>query len=176
MPKLNIDDLIVLDESGCHFNMTLPYARATGGKRVAMPIPFKRGSKISVIGAISSDSVEAAIYGKWNTDGEIFTAFVKQCLAPKLSAGKIVIMDNVKFHSTKKAVEAINKTGATILFLPPYSPELSPIENMWSKIKQLLKILEPKSWKTFKKAIAKAFAEIKKSDLFGWFKHCGYCA
>ena len=174
MRHLKIEDLIVLDESGCHLNMTSTHARAIGGKRIKMPVAFRKGPKISVIGAISASSVEAVMYGEWNTDGEIFTAFIEKFLVPQLSSGKILIMDNIKFHSTAKAVKAIEATGATILFLPPYSPEFSPIENMWSKLKQILKTAEPRTWGKFQSAIKKAFLEITESDLIGWFQHCHF--
>ena len=83
-------------------------------------------------------------------------------------------MDNVKFHCSKQVKELIEGTGARILFLPPYTPELSPIEPMWSKIKQLLKKYAPKNIKDFAMYIKTAFESIMPSDLVGWFKHCGY--
>ena len=175
MPTLNVSNLIVLDESGCHLNMTLSHARAYGGKRVKMPTAFVRGPKISIIGAISIYGVEAAMYGEWNTDADIFTAFIKKQLAPKLSPGKIIIMDNINFHSCSEAVNSIYSAGASIINLPPYSPELSPIENMWSKVKQILKKLEPRTLKSFSMGIKQAFHAVTKQDLLGWFKHCGYC-
>ena len=172
----NIDtkDLIVLDESGCHLGMNLPYARAKGGARVKMPQSFIRGTKITMIGAISIEKVEAAIYGEWNTDSEIFTAYVEQKLVPILSKGKVVVMDNVRFHCSKQVKELIESTGARILFLPPYSPELSPIEPMWGKVKQVLKKYSPKSMKEFAKYIKIGFESITSDDLLGWFDHCGY--
>ena len=175
MSTLITDNLIILDEAGCHLNMTLSYARANGGDRIKMPSAFIKGPKLSIIGAVSTKGIEASMYGEWNTDGEIFTVFVKELLVPRLSAGKIVIMDNVKFHSSSKAVKAIEDTGANIIFLPPYSPEFSPIENMWSKVKQTLRKLEPRSCMEFRKAIKTVFLQITQSDLLGWFKHCGYC-
>jgi len=84
-------------------------------------------------------------------------------------------MDNVNFHNSKKIQELVESRGATILFLPPYTPEHSPIENMWSKIKQILKTESPKTIKEFARSIKKAFLSIASSDLYGWFAHCGYC-
>jgi len=173
--NLKLEDLIVLDESGCYLNMTLPYARAEGGQRIKLPKKFTRGDKISIIGAISVNQVEAALYGEWNTNSEIFEAFIENKLLPVLSPGKVVIMDNVNFHNSKKIQELVESRGATILFLPPYTPEHSPIENMWSKIKQILKTESPKTIKEFARSIKKAFLSIASSDLYGWFAHCGYC-
>lgn len=154
--------------------MILSYARANGGERISMPVPFIKGTKISLIGAISPHGVEAAVYGQWNANGDIFLTFLKEQLIPKLTSDNIIIMDNIQFHKLQTVINAIEATGAKIMFLPPYSPDLSPIENMWSKIKQKLKRLAPRSMKAFNQAISKAFLEVKETDLMGWFKHCGF--
>jgi len=174
LQSIDTKDLIVLDESGCYLGMNLPYARAIGGARVKMPQSFVRGTKISMIGAVSIDKVEAAIYGEWNTDSEIFNAYIEQKLVPILSAGKVVIMDNVRFHCSEKVKNLIEGAGARVLFLPPYTPELSPIEPMWGKVKQVLKKYSPKNIKEFAKYIKVAFESITSDNLIGWFNHCGY--
>ena len=170
MQALNPKDLIVIDESGCYLNMTLPYGRAYGKERVSFPKPFTKKNKVSIIGAVSVDT----LYGEWNTDYDIFLTFIEQKIVPKLSKNKVVILDNVPFHKKQKVIDAIENAGAKVLFLPPYSPEFSPIENMWSKIKQMLKKLAPRTMSEFNKAISIAFNAITKENLFGWFKHCGY--
>lgn len=174
MPELDLEKIIVIDESGCYLNMILDYARANSGERISMAVPFIRGTKISLIGAISSHGVEAAVYGQWNTNGEIFLTFIKEQLLPKLTGGNIIIMDNVQFHKSQTVIDAIEATGAKVMFLPPYSPDLSPIENMWGKIKQILKKLAPRSMRAFNQAMSKAFLEIRKTDLLAWFKYCGF--
>jgi transposase len=127
-----------------------------------------------MIGAISTAGVEAAVYGEWSADGEIFLAFVKEQLVPRLTKGKIVIVDNVSFHKVVGVKEAIEETGAILFFLPPYSPDLSPIENMWSKIKSVLRKFAPRTRSQFKKVIRIAFEAVAEQDLISWFKHCGY--
>jgi len=154
--------------------MESTYARAEGGQRVKMPVPYDRGTQFSIIGAISTRKVEAALYGEWATDGEIFLSFIEAELAPQLKAGHIVVMDNIKFHLQASVAKAIELKGAKAIFLPPYSPDLSPIENMWSKIKNTLRRLAPRTLKEFKKSIRIAFKEITEADLINWFKHCGY--
>lgn len=154
--------------------MTEKYARAKGGDRIKMPVPCNRGPQISMIGAISLRGVEAALYGEWATNGEIFLEFVAQCLAPKLRPGMIVIMDNVRFHLQANVIAHIESRGAKVVFLPPYSPDFSPIENMWSKIKNTLRRLMPRTLQAFKKSIKVAFESIREKDLLGWFRHCGY--
>lgn len=154
--------------------MSNSYARIEGGQRIKMPIPFDHGPQYSMIGAISINKVEAALYGEWATNGEIFFSFIENLLLPQLEPKHIVIMDNVKFHLQTRVQELIESVGAKIIFLPPYSPDFNPIENMWSKIKTKLRRLAPRTARTFKKSIRIAFEDITKSDLIGWFKHCGY--
>lgn len=169
-----MDDLIFIDESGANLSFCRKYARAIGGERIKYACPYSRGDKHSIIGAVSTSGVEAALYGEWSTDGGIFLDFVKRLLVPRLSSGKIVIMDNVSFHKVSGVKEAIEEAGAFLVFLPPYSPDLSPIENMWSKIKSSLRRLSPRTRQQFKKAIRIAFESVSKKDLVSWFKHCGY--
>jgi len=136
--------------------------------------PYIRGSKYTVIGAVSTAGAEAALYGEWSTDGEIFLSFVKKQLVPRLSSSKVVIMDNVSFHKVVGVREAIEETGAILVFLPPYSPDLSPIENMWSKIKSILRKFAPRTKAQFRRVIRIAFKAVAEQDLISWFKHCGY--
>ncbi len=154
--------------------MASSYARSEGGKRIKMPIPFAHGPQFSMIGAISVNKVEAALYGEWATNGDIFHAFIENNLLPQLKPKHTVIMDNVKFHLQARIRETIESTGAKIVFLPPYSPDLNLIENMWSKIKNTLRKLAPRTTKNFKQCIKVAFDEIAKTDLVEWFKHYGY--
>ena len=102
--------------------------------------------------------------------------FLEYSLGPNLKPNQTVILDNVSFHKVKGVKELIESTGARVLHLPPYSPDLSPIENMWSKIKSYLKKLAARCDETFKEAIKVAFTAIQKTDLFGWCTHCGYLA
>ncbi len=174
MKVFNAKHLIFIDESGANLKMSNPYARTEGGSRIKMPIPFNRGPQISMIGAISVNKVEAALYGEWATNGDIFHTFIENNLLPQLKPKHIVVMDNVKFHLQERIKHTIESTGAKIIFLPPYSPDLNPIENMWSKVKNTLRKLAPRTTRSFKKCIKIAFEGISKSDLVEWYKHCGY--
>jgi len=157
-----------------HLNMTLEYGRAVKGQRVNLPKPFVRGSKFSLIGAISTKSVEAALYGEWSTNGNIFEHFLEHSLAPKLTPENIVLMDNVGFHKSERAIAIIESTGARVDYLPPYSPELNPIELAWSFTKGVIKRLEPRSIKQFSKSLKNALEQINAEKLIGWFAHAGY--
>lgn len=171
---LNANNLIFIDESGANLRMESTYARVEGSQRIKMPVPHNRGPQLSMIRAISTKKVEAGLYGEWATNGEIFLTFIEKELSPQLKKKHIVIMDNVKFHLQASVAAVIESKGAKVIFLPPYSPDFSPIENMWSKIKNTLRKLAPRTLKEFKKSIQIAFKQISKSDLSGWFKHCGY--
>jgi transposase len=172
--KIEASNFIFIDECGANLRMESSYARAEGSKRIKMPCPFNRGPKLSIIGGISTKKIEAALYGEWSTDGEIFFTFIEKQLVPQLEAENIVVMDNVKFHLQERVRKAIESEGAKAIFLPPYSPDFSPIEKMWSKIKNTLPKLKARTLKEFHKAIRIAFKEVSESDLINWFKCCGY--
>ena len=167
-------DLVFIDESGANLMMCRQYARAIGGDRVKCPKPFNRGSRYSIIGAITHEEIIAAMYGEWSTNGDIFLEFLKHCLCPKLEPRHKVILDNVSFHKLNAAVELIESTGAEVIYLPPYSPELSPIENMWSKIKTSLRAFAARTNDDFQNAIKVAFMAVQSDDLKNWFEYCGY--
>jgi len=166
--------LIVLDESGAHLGMTSLYGSALAGQRVKCASPLNKGLRISIIAAISIRGVEAALYGNWATDTTIFKQFIEKQLLPRLSTNSLVIYDNISFHKNKEVIALIQSSGARVEFLPGYSPDLSPIELMWSKIKHYLRRLAPRNFREFKKAISLAFHTITQKNLISWFKHCGY--
>ena len=163
-----------MDECGANLAMVRNYGRIANGERLHCPTPYHRGSKYSIIGAINTKKIVASIYCENSVDGEIFTSFIKSCLVPFLEVRHKVIMDNVAFHKVKEAEELIKGTGAELIYLPPYSPDLSPIELMWSKIKSVLRKYAARTAESFQQAISTAFHSVNSSDLLGWFKHCGY--
>ena len=168
------ESLIFIDESGANLQMHPLYGRALGKERAVLTAPHHPGNQITMIGAISQHKIEASMYGKWAANTEIFTHFITHYLAPILTPCHTVIMDNVQFHKSKSVHHEIVKTGAALLFFPPYSPELNPIEEMWSKIKSILRKLQARTMRAFKKAIKVAFNSVNATDLIGWFKNAGY--
>jgi len=166
--------MIVLDESGAHLAMTRLYGRALGQSRVRTAVPYHRGSKYSIISAISTEKIVASLYCEDSIDGDFYTGFVEQCLVPILEPRHKVIMDNIAFHKVNKAEELILSTGAQLIYLPPYSPDLSPIELMWSKIKTVLRGHAARTTQDFQNAMCAAFHAIQSSDLLNWYRHCGY--
>ena len=129
-----------------------------------------------MLGAMDANGVRTLMTIEGGTSAEVFQAFVEQMLVPKLRKGDIVVWDNLGAHKTVAARAAIEKAGARLMFLPPYSPDLNPIELCWSKLKQELKRLRARTHAALDAAIAAAMDRITPQDAQGWFRHCGYRA
>ena len=173
--NIRVEDLIFLDEAGVNLAMVRLYARALKGKRARGKKAQKRGRNISLISAISVKEVLALenIYGA--VDGATFEAFVFLKLIPKLGKNACVVMDNAKIHHGEMVRELIEQAGARLIYLPPYSPEFSPIENFWSKVKALLKKTAARTYKDLIEAIVNAMIRVTQKDIHNWFAHCCYC-
>jgi transposase len=174
MDDIDPNDIIVIDEAGADLSMTSDYARSEGGTRAKAPKPHNPGTRFSLIGAIGLTCILALSYVESAVDTQIFDVFIEKMLLNKLTAGKYVVMDNVGFHKNSAIIEKIEKTGAKVVFLPPYSPDLSPIEKMWSKIKHFLKCYKPRSDAEFHTSLSNALDQINEDDLLGWYEECGY--
>ena len=123
---------------------------------------------MTVRGVLTAVTVDAA------TDGQIFLHFVTEALVPTLRPGDVVVLDNLQAHKVKGVREAVEAAGATLLYLPPYSPDLSPIEPMWSKVKQRLRSAAARTVDALQDAVTTALRSITASDCEGFFRHCGY--
>lgn len=174
MEDIDPNKIIVLDEAGADLAMTSLYARAEGGERAKAPKPHSPGERYSMIGAISLTCVLAVMYIDCAIDGDIFKVFIKQFLLQHLEPGMYVVLDNVSFHKQASVAALIESTGASVVLLPPYSPELSPIEKMWSKIKEILKRMKARTREEFHKALGLAIKSVNEYDLEGWYEDCGY--
>ena len=171
------------DETGVNLAMTRRYRRIIGGERVNDERPGNKGKNISLVGAIS-DVGEAArrvgliatmtLPGGFNT--AIFLVYIEQILLPVLWVGAIVVMDNVPFHHADKIESLIESVGAKVKYLPPYSPDLSPIELCWSKIKEILRSAKARTENALNIAITNAINAISDEDAINWFNHCGLFA
>ncbi len=176
MSEIDPKDIIVIDESGSDLKQCNEYARAEGGARAKAAKPHCPGERFSIIGAISSYAILAISYVVCAVNGQIFTHFIKHLLLPKLKRGQYVLMDNISFHKQRTVRELIESVGARVVFLPPYSPDLSPIEKMWSKIKTILKKLKPRTKAEFQDALLHALDAVSDDDLEAWYENCGYQA
>lgn len=176
MREVEAETLIFLDEAGVDLSLVQLYGRAIKGKRCRGSKPQKRGKRVSLISAISLDEVLVCHPVLGSVDGITFEAFVVTKLVPKLKKGMKVIMDNARIHLGKMVREAIESTGAELIFLSRYSPEFSPIENMWSKVKSILRKIGARTYKDLIEAIHSAIKQVTMENLRSWYTHCCYCA
>jgi transposase len=170
------DRLVFLDESGSQTSMTRTRGRAPKGERVVAKVPAGHWKIVTMISAIRTAGpfAGASIIGA--TDSDVFRTYLRQVLAPQLRPGDVVVMDNLTPHKAAGVRETIESAGAELRYLPPYSPDFNPIENMWSKVKGKLRSLSARSIDSLHDAIASALATVTPSDCVGFFRHCGYFA
>lgn len=163
-----------IDESGVNIAITPLYGRAPRGQRVVGSVPQNYGSNLTMIGALSTGGLSAMMTVEGATDGDVFRAWTGQVLCPTLERGDIVVMDNLGAHKVSGIREAIEGRGAELIYLPPYSPDLSPIERCWSKVKTALRAIGARTRRRLERAIKRVLPTITKSDALAWFSHCGY--
>lgn len=154
--------------------MNRTHARAPRGERAEVTEPGHHGPNTSVISALSLSGVGATMMIEGAVDTQVFDLYVEHFLVPELIEGDIVLLDNVKFHYSPRAIELIRAAGAEIIHLPAYSPDFNPIEECISKIKSILRSLKARTTHKLNQALAKAMKMVSINDICGWFAHCGY--
>ena len=169
-----MEDFVFVDEMGINSDWAREYGRATSGERRVETNPSVRSTNLSVSGALGTDAVRAAMSVPGAVDGDACLVFIKEGLAPRLQPGNVVFLDNVPTHKRAAIAEALTAVDAQVKFLPPYSPDFSPIENCWSKIKSFLRSVAARTRADLAAALSQALAMITGDDIQGWFAHCGY--
>lgn len=154
--------------------MTRLRGRSPRGARLRCGAPHGHWRTTTVIGSVRVDGTTAAMAIEGATDTEVFRAYVREVLLPTLRPGDLVVMDNLAPHKNEQTLALIETAGAKALFLPAYSPDLNPIELMWSKVKASLRSAEPRSHDDLLAALARALDSVSASDARNWFAHCGY--
>jgi transposase len=172
--SLPAEDLVFVDESGVTTSMTRLYGRAPKGQRVPEAVPHAHWKGMTILGALSPTGIQAAMTVEAATDAEIFAAFLEQVLGPTLRPGQVVILDNLPAHKQEQARTLVEARGCQLQYLPPYSPDLNPIEPAWSKIKSRLRALQARAWDALEQGVQSALAAITAQDSHGYFAHCGY--
>lgn len=167
--------LVVVDESGINTSMTRIRGRASPGERVPGAVPQGHWKTLTMIGALRLDGMAAAATVDAATDGDVFGTFVRDALVPVLRAGDVVVWDNLTPHKGDQVRRQVEQAGAKLMPLPPYSPDLSPIEQCWSKVKGHVRDEEPRTSEALGRAAAEGFASVTAADARGWFENCGYC-
>jgi transposase len=163
-----------IDESGINIALTRLYGRAPRGARALGSAPQNYGQNVTILGALSCTGPEAVMTIEGATDADVFRAYVREVLCPTLREGDIVIADNLSAHKATGVQEAIAAQGARLLYLPPYSPDLNPIERCWSKIKTFLRAAKARTREALDAAVTRALATVTESDARAWFAHSGY--
>ena len=154
--------------------MMRDYGRAPPGTRVVGRVPRNRGTVTTMLGALAARGLTALMTVKGGTTRDVFLEFLREHLIPTLRRGDVVVMDNLGAHHAHGVRELVEAVGATIVYMPPYSPDLNPIELCWSKLKSLLKMFGARTEPALRQAVEIAGDFITRQDAKGWFRHCGY--
>jgi transposase len=162
--------LIFLDESGVTTSMTRLYARGTGGGRIHEATPGGHWKIMTILGAMSLNGMIATMTIEEPTDSDIFMAYIEHLLYPALKPGDVVVMDNLSAHKAPAVREWIEKADAELLYLPPYSPDLNPIEKAWAKLKQVLRETKARTKEALDQAITDALPSITPDNAKAWFR------
>lgn len=173
--KFDARRLIFVDESGFHTSMTRLHARAPKGERAYGRVPRNRGKNTTLIVAITLEgAIGAPMTVEGGTNKEVFETYLEHFLVPELEAGQVVVMDNLQAHRPERVRELIEDRGAYLVYLPTYSPDLNPIEEAFSKIKQLVRKTGARTREALVEAIARALEAVTPQDAIGWFADSGY--
>ena len=166
--------MVFIDESGASTKMTRLYGRCARGKRLVCAVPHGHWQTTTFIGALRHDGMAAPCVFDGPINGELFLAWVEQFLVPTLRPGDTVVMDNLSSHKVKGVREAIEAAGAALLYLPPYSPDLNPIEQFFSKLKSLLRKAGARTLETLIDAVADAITRFTPRECENFLAHSGY--
>ena len=168
--RIDLERLVFLDESGVSTQMTRLYARGQGGGRLHESRPDGRWKILTILRAISTRGMIATMTIEAATDREIFLAYLDEVLCPKLRPGDVVVMDNLSSHKVNGVRQRIEAVQAQLLYLPPYSPDMNPIEKAWAKLKQLLRAIKARSKEALEEAIAHLLPLLTAEDARAWFR------
>lgn len=171
---LDAQTLVFVDESGCNIAMTSAYGWAKRGTRAHASVPRNRGRNTTIIAALNHAGVQAVATLEGGANNAAFEMWVEHELCPSLQAGQVVVLDNGGIHRSRRTRALIEACGCALLFLPSYSPDFSPIEPMWSKIKAYLRRVQARARDVLQEAITCGLGQITAQDAQGWFRHCGY--
>jgi len=166
------ESLIFLDESGVSTQMTRRYARCLGGARICEGTPGGHWKILTILGAMSTRGMIATMTVPEATDAEIFLAYLDHVLCPRLRPRDVVVMGNLSSHKVDGVRQKIEAMGAEVLYLPPYSPDLNPIEKTWAKLKQLLRSAKARTAEALDRAITEALKQITADNAVAWFRTC----
>jgi len=163
-----------LDESGVNLGMTRLDGRAAPGERVVEATPGISGLHYTVVATLGVTGVQAPLLFEGAMTTLTFETYIEDVLAPTLQPGEVLLLDNLSAHKGGPAQATLEARGVQVIFLPPYSSDLNPIEQCWAKVKQALRAAKARTWDVLVDALCKALRAISPSDVLAWFAHCGY--
>jgi transposase len=168
--------LVFVDECGTNTSLCPLYAWSPRGERAYGEAPRNWGANVTLLASMTREGMGACIAVEGATTKVVFEAYVEEALAPSLRAGQVVVMDNLSSHKGQRVRELIEGRGCKLLYLPPYSPDLNPIEQAFAKLKASLRRAQARTFRALIEAMGWALEEISGRDAWGFFRHCGYHA
>jgi transposase len=172
--KVDAGRLVFLDQMSTNTSLSTLYAWAPKGERARCSVPRNRGKNTTLLSSMSLKGMGPSLAIEGTTTREVFEAYVEQVLAPTLRAGQVMVMDNFAVHKSARARELVEGQDCELLFLPPYSPDLNPIEEAFSKMKGLLRRIGARTCEALVEAMSRAICAVTARDALGFFEHCGY--
>ena len=163
-----------VDECGTHTSMARLRARAPRGERAYGRVPRNRGPNTTLLASMGAGGMGPCLAVEGATTKVVFEAYVERVLLPSLSPGQVVVLDNLRAHKSARVRQLVEGRGCELLFLPAYSPDFSPIEEAFSKLKALLRKAAARTRGALVEAIGRALDAVTVEDARGWFGHCGY--
>jgi transposase len=176
VPGLDPQKLVFLDETGANTKMTRRYGRAPRGERVVGRVPHGHWKTTTFVAALRADGLVAPMVIDGALNGDVFVAYAEQVLVPTLRPGDIVVMDNLASHKRVAAVRAIERAGCSVVYLPPYSPDLNPIELAFAKIKGRLRAAELRTIERVENFFGTVHEAFTGDECRGHIRHAGYTA
>jgi hypothetical protein len=172
--QIDAERLVFVDEMGSNTSLFSLYAWAPRGERARCSVPRNRGKNTTLLASMTTEGIGPCLAVVGATTRVIFETFVERLLAPALSPGQVVVMDNLGAHKGQRVRELIQERGCELLYLPPYSPDLNPIEEAFSKVKGLLRLAGARTCEALIEAMGRALEVVTAEDARGFFEHCGY--
>ena len=174
--EIATERLVFVDEMGTNTSLHPLYAWSPRGERARWSAPRNRGPNTTLLASMTAKGMGPCIAVEGATTRLVFEAYIEKVLVPSLGHGQVVVMDNLSAHKGERVRELVESAGCELLYLPPYSPDLSPIEEGFSKVKGLLRKAEARSRKARVEAMGRALDAVTARDAKSFFEHCGYRA
>jgi transposase len=172
--SIGADRFVFVDECSTNTSLRPPYAWSRRGERAPCSAPRNWGKNVTLLSSMTLSGMGPSVAVEGATTRVVFEAYVEEALVPSLSPGQVVVMDNLSAHKGARVRELVEERGCELLYLPPYSPDLNPIEQAFSKLKGLLRGAEARSLAALIEAMGRALSTVTATDACGFFRHCGY--